>query len=410
MTAQSLSARAAVLVVDDLAANRKAVEAVLTPLGVDIVHAASGRDALRHLLEREFALLLLDIKMRDLDGFETASLIRRRPRNRDTPIIFMTAHDRSETDLVRGYALGAVDFVHTPLNAEVLFSKTSVFVELFHKTQEVRRLYVQAQEASRAKGEFLNMAAHELRTPLSVVRGYLSMLLEGVFEPLPDAPRHALEIMEAKATELNAIVDSLLTAARIDEARVPIRTETVDLAAAAREAAARAEGRRALLGAELVCEAPDGPVEVKADPAHVARILDNLVNNAFTYCVDRPSIRVAVSNGGAPAVTVEDNGVGVPEDRWDEIFDRFIRIEDEAVGPTQGTGLGLHISRELARLSGGDLRLGWSERGSGSRFILTLPPAPGARGRARARQAGKGAQPPDGLSAAPGHLQAAETR
>lgn len=379
MTETGHSGRAAVLVVDDSAASRKAVEAVLTPLGVDIVHAGSGRDALRQLLDREFALLLLDVQMRDLDGFETAALIRKRPRNRDTPIIFMTAHDQTEADLSRGYSLGAVDFVHTPLNPEVLFMKTSVFVELFHKTHEVRRLYVEAQEASRAKSEFLNMAAHELRTPLSVVRGYLSMLLEGVFEAIPESALHALEIMDAKAAELNAIVDSLLTAARIDEARVPIRTETVDLAAAVQEAIERAEGRRALLGAELTAAVPDHAVVVKADPAHVSRILDNLINNALTYCATSPRIGVELRDDGAPSVTVEDNGVGVPEDRWDAIFDRFVRIEDEAIGPTQGTGLGLHISRELARLSGGDLRVAWSERGRGSRFELKLPPAPAGR-------------------------------
>jgi signal transduction histidine kinase len=371
--------RAAVLVVDDSPANRKAVEAVLTPLGVDIVHAGSGRDALRQLLSREFALLLVDVQMGDIDGFETAALIRKRPRNRDTPIIFMTAHDQTESDLSRGYSLGAVDFVHTPLNPEVLFTKTNVFVELFHRTQEVRRLYVEAQEASRAKSEFLNMAAHELRTPLSVVRGYLSMLLEGVFEPLPEAPHQALEIMDAKAAELNTIVDSLLTAARIDEARVPIRSETVDLVTAVREAVERAEGRRALLDAALTFAVPDRQVAVKADPAHVARILDNLINNALTYCAGTPEIHLNVGDAVAPSVVIQDNGVGVPEDRWDEIFDRFVRIEDEAIGPTQGTGLGLHISRELARLSGGDLRLEWSERGRGSRFVLTLQRA--GRGR-----------------------------
>src|SRR5438105_1234440 len=164
----------AVLVVDDSAANRKAVEAILMPLGIEVLHASSGREALRQLLEHDFALLLLDIRMRDLDGFETAAMIRNRPRNRDTPIIFMTAHDQTEADLTRGYSLGAVDFIHTPLNAEILRAKAAVFVELFQKAEMVRQLYSDAQEASRAKSEFLNMAAHELRTPLSVIRGYIS--------------------------------------------------------------------------------------------------------------------------------------------------------------------------------------------------------------------------------------------
>ena len=373
MSTENLWAEAAVLVVDDSGANRKAVESILAPLGVDLVHASSGRDALRQLLDRDFALLLVDIHMRDLDGFETAALIRRRPRNRDTPIIFMTAHDQTEADLSRGYSLGAVDFVHAPIHPDVLFTKTSVFVELWHKAQEVKRLYVEAQGASRAKSEFLNMAAHELRTPLSVVRGYLSMLLEGVFGDMPEASLSALDIMGAKTEELNEIVDSLLTAARIDEARVPVRPEHVELTAAIRDALARAEGRRALLEAAIACIVPDHEVLVRADPAHVGRILDNLINNALTYCARQPQIRLSIEESEMASVAVEDNGVGIPEDRQDAIFDRFVRIEDSSVGPTPGTGLGLHISRELARLAGGDLVLESSLRGEGSRFVLKLP-------------------------------------
>ena len=370
--------RAAVLVVDDSASNRKAVEAILEPLDVDVVHAASGADALRQLLSRDFALMLLDVRMRDLDGFETAALIRQRPRNRDTPIIFVTAYDQSEADLSRGYSLGAVDFIHTPLHPDVVRAKVSVFVELYHRTAEVKDLYVDAQEASRAKSEFLNMAAHELRTPLSVVRGYVSMMLDGTF-PVAPGSLAPLEIVDRKAAELNAIVDSMLMTARIDEGRVPTEVETVDLVRAANEAVARAEGRRALLGAELTCEAAARAVPVSADPTHVARILDNLVNNALTYCAGTPRVLVTVEHGGSPRVSVEDNGVGIPGGREQAIFDRFVRIEDKAVGPTQGTGLGLYISRELARLAGGDLYLEHSAAGRGSRFVLTLPAVPASR-------------------------------
>ena len=376
--------RAAVLVIDDSAANRKAVEAILAPLGVDIVHASNGREALRHLLQREFALLLLDIRMGELDGFETAAMIRKRPSNRDTPIIFMTAHDQSETDLTRGYALGAVDFVHAPLHPDVLFTKTSVFVDLWQKTQEVTRLLSEAEAASRAKSDFLNMAAHELRTPLSVIRGYLSMLLEGVFDTLPESCRAPLDILTAKTDELNAIVDSLLLTARIDEARVQTLAQAVDLSVAVKEAAERAEGRRALLKAEIAYEPAPEPLLVRADPSHVARILDNLINNALTYCAGTPQVAIKVEAGPMSRVIVEDNGVGIPQDRRRAVFERFVRIEDASVGPTQGTGLGLHISRELARLSGGDLLLEHSERGAGSRFVVTLPSVE-SMGRVRTR-------------------------
>lgn len=371
-----MSEPAPVLLVDDSAANRKAIEAVLAPLQVSVVHAASGREALRALLEHDFALLLLDVHMRDLDGFETAALIRQRPRNRNLPIIFVTAHDQTEADLARGYALGAVDFVHTPINPEVLRAKAAVFVDLFMKADEIQRLYSEAASASRAKSEFLNMAAHELRTPLSVIRGYTSMLLDGTLAELGGTVRQPLQIIEAKAAELNEIVDSMLTTARIDFGRMPARVQTVDLVEAVVSALHRAEGRRAQLGAELQRRLPSSAVPVKADATHVGRILDNLINNALTYCSGAPRIEVSIADGATPRVVVQDNGVGIPPDRREAVFDRFVRLDDPGIGPTPGTGLGLYISRELARLAGGDLVLESSEPGAGSRFALTLPAPP----------------------------------
>ena len=370
-----MSEAAAVLVVDDSAANRKAVEAILGPLEVRVVHAADGRAALRQLLDHEFALLLLDVRMRDIDGFETAALIRKRPRNRNTPIIFVTAYDQTEADLARGYALGAVDFVHSPLNPDVLRAKASVFVDLYQKAEEIRSLYAEADAASRAKSEFLNMAAHELRTPLSVIRGYLSMLLDGTLAQPSEEVRQPLTIIDAKASELGAMVDSMLTTARIDYGRLPAHAESVDLVDAVAAALLRAEGRRLLLNATF--DRPPGPSEVlvRADATHVARILDNLVNNALTYCTSAPRLVVSVQDTPVPRAVVEDNGVGIPTDRRETVFHRFVRLDDAAIGPTPGTGLGLYISRELARLAGGDLVLEHSEPGLGSRFVLELPAA-----------------------------------
>src|SRR5947209_12414006 len=117
--------------------------------------------------------------MPDIDGFETAALIRQRKNSEHTPIIFLTAFEQAELDMARGYSLGAVDFIFSPIVPEVLRAKAAVFVELYQKTEEIRDLFAAAQESSRAKSEFLNMAAHELRTPLSVISGYLALLAEG---------------------------------------------------------------------------------------------------------------------------------------------------------------------------------------------------------------------------------------
>ena len=234
-------------------------------------------------------------------------------------------------------------------------------------------LFAEAQEASKSKSAFLSMAAHELRTPLSVITGYLSMLQDGTLTA--DKWERPLRVLMSKATELNSIVDDLLTAARIEGGKVPIDTKTLDLREMAAQALTRAEARAGLLKAELIYNEPNEPVLVNADREQLARIIDNLINNALTYTSQRPWVKLTISNEGGPALIVEDRGIGIPRDKHEKVFERFFRIDDPSLGPQPGTGLGLFISRELAERHGGTLTLEHSEVGKGSTFILSLPAA-----------------------------------
>jgi signal transduction histidine kinase len=372
--------RVSLLLVDDEPANLAALEVVLAPLGQRIVLARTGREALRHLLHEDFAAILLDVRMPEMDGFETAELIRARPATHSTPILFVTAFPEAEQDLQRAYRIGAADVIFKPFVPEFLRTKVGVFVDLHQQQRSIRELLIQAQDSSRAKSEFLNMAAHELRTPLAVIVGYLSMLDDGTFGEITADWSRVLQILIQKGGELNGIVDGLLTAARIEAGTVPRRIVDYDLREAARQAIRKATPQAELLGAEVHLDVPDTPVFVQSDPSHLARILDNLVNNALAYSQSRPWVRVTVRAGGeAHAVlTVEDRGVGIPPEMRERIFERFVRLEAPGQPLQPGTGLGLYISRELARGQGGDLEVLESEPGQGStmalRLALTRPP------------------------------------
>jgi len=376
-----------ILVVDDNPSKLLAIRTILEPLGQNIHEAGSGTEALRQLLKTDFAVILLDVQMPGMDGYETAELLRRRQRSEVTPIIFVTAFDKGETQLSRGYGLGAVDFVFAPIVPEILRAKVSVFVELNKKTEELKaslerngELLKEAQEASRSKSAFLNMAAHELRTPLSVLRGYISMLRDGTLGDLSDAWSHPVEVIEWKAGELNDLVNDLLFAARVDAGRIPAEVVTLDLAEAAREAVERAGPRATLTGAQTACEVPERPVPVDVDRDHLRRVLDNLVNNALTYHAGEPWVRVQVTADPLPSVVVEDHGIGIDPVEGERIFERFYRVNDTTLGPQAGTGLGLYISRGLAERHNGTLRLHQSQPGKGSIFVLSFPAsaAPGA--------------------------------
>lgn len=239
------------------------------------------------------------------------------------------------------------------------------------------RLFEEAQEANRTRSDFLNMAAHELRTPLTVIKGYLSMLSDGSLGEPPPRWEQTVHLLARKSDELVRLVDDLLLTSRLESGGLPVRSARIDLSQAIEAAARRAEPRVTLLQGRLELNLPPGPVEVEADPDHVSRVLDNLINNALTY--RRPGepawVRLeAAVEAESAVVAVEDNGRGVPSDMRERIFERFIRVEDGSDRPA-GTGLGLYISRQLAERHRGRVELERTVSGVGSRFVLRLPVA-----------------------------------
>ena len=237
------------------------------------------------------------------------------------------------------------------------------------------RLIARAQEAERAKSEFMNVAVHELRAPLTVTSGYLAMALEGGFGDLSRPLKDALQIAERKTEEAKRLADDLLTVARIEGGAVKPMTARFVVSQVVQAAVARARPRADLLKASLAIEAADD-IEAVADPAMTGKILDNLLNNALAYSESTPSVRVTVRrDGDRVAIGVTDNGIGITPEDLGRIFARFTRGTDRRVLEKPGTGLGLYVSRGLAQEMGGSLELEASHPGRGSTFALRLPRA-----------------------------------
>ena len=249
-TQRSADERVKILIVDDQPDNLLSAEAVLEGLGEEIVKALSGREALRQLLDHDFAVILLDVMMPGMDGFETATLIRQRDRSRDTPIIFLTALGKSEEHLFRGYDVGAVDYLFKPIVPEVLRSKVLVFAELYRKSSLIKRhsellerrnteLEHALSELERAGGEiqrlnqhlerriaeldtvnkeleaFSYSVSHDLRAPLVRIAGFSQALQESYADKLDAAGRLHLERVNTSARRMCALVDDLLNLSRV---------------------------------------------------------------------------------------------------------------------------------------------------------------------------------------------------
>jgi len=247
------------------------------------------------------------------------------------------------------------------------------FVDTQERKEEMSRLYESARLASAAKTEFLHMAAHELRNPISVLTGYLVMLSDGSLGPAPERWKGPLEVLTAKTRELNHIVTSLLEASRVEANPLPRSRGLIDLRTVVREACERARPRADLLGAEVASSLSADPIKVEADAEELGRILDNLINNALTYNLRSPRLSVVVSSDrGRAFARVADNGAGIPDHERDRVFERFYRTNDSAFRNVPGTGLGLYISRQLAEGHGGSLVIDSSTPG-GTVFALALP-------------------------------------
>jgi signal transduction histidine kinase len=379
--------KVSILVVDDRADKRLAYEVMLAELKQNIVCVRSGKEALRRLLREDFAAILLDVNMPGMDGFETAALIRQRQRCETTPIIFVSAINDTLTHISRGYSLGAVDYILTPVVPDILRAKIAVFVDLFKKTEQIKRqaeereslireqaiaehARVEAERASEAKDRFLAMLSHELRTPLTPVLASVFMLERE--DNVPKVIHESLQLIR-RNVELEArLIDDLLDLTRISKGKVQLSFEIVDAHTLLRNALEICQFEIEQKKLELRSEFAATKVYLQADPARLQQIFWNLIKNAvkFTPHGGKLGIRTTNNGDGQFRLEVEDSGCGIDPGVLPRIFHAF-----EQAGRTQlgGLGLGLAISKALVEAHHGSIRAESQGRDSGATFTALFP-------------------------------------
>lgn len=411
-----------ILLVDDQPGRLLTYRAILEPLGETLVEATSGMDALKRLMEDEYALILLDVNMPGMDGFETASLIHQHPRYENTPIIFVTAVNVSDMDRVQGYKLGAVDYVMVPVIPEILRSKVMVLaelhrkrvalvtanaqlaaanaalqeeksreldalnaslrlansaleaqnVELLREIAERSRAEEKLREADRRKDEFLATLAHELRNPLAPLQNALGIRrMRGSIDADDDGLQ---QTMERQVTLLVRLIDDLLDIARISQAKLTLRLEPATLqqvVAAAVEIARPAIDHG---GHALELGLPEAPLALHADPARLSQVFANLLNNAAKYSEPHGRIRIDCELAdGQMHVRVTDSGIGLGSDQIERIFDLFAQADSTSDRAQGGLGIGLTLVRRLTEMHGGAVAVSSAGAGQGATFTVTLP-------------------------------------
>jgi signal transduction histidine kinase len=373
-----------ILVVDDLPEKLLAYRTVLDELGQTLVLASSGQEALREALRHEFAVILLDVNLPDIDGLETAELLRKHPVTRHTPIIFLSAF-ADEPQMKRGYALGAVDFIQSPSVPEVVRSKVKVFVELALMQRRARAMEEErlalfqveaekraAEEANRRKDEFLAMLSHELRNPLAPLRNVVEILRRA---PVTDATvSWAREVLERQVVNLSLLVDDLLDVSRVAQGKVKLQKEPAELAKIISNAVEIARPLTRSRRHQVMVSMPPAPVWVLADFGRLTQVFANLLTNAAKYTPEGGQIELSATTlDGKVEVAVQDNGIGIEAELLPRVFDLFIQA-DRSLGRSEGgLGIGLTVVKRLVELHDGEIAAQSGGADKGSVFTVVLP-------------------------------------
>ncbi|HKC55723.1 MAG TPA: response regulator [Vicinamibacterales bacterium] len=413
-----------ILIVDDHRDNLVALEAVLSRLGHRTLLAESGRAALRILMQEDVALVLLDVAMADMDGYEVAGLIHGRPANRDTPIIFITANPKSAAAVFKGYSVGAVDYIFKPVSADVLISKVNVFVDLYQRSwalkreaeelgrahdaldlrvrerteqlaranerlkaviaqrrraeaertdllrreQEARR---EAERVNRMKDQFLATLSHELRTPLNAMLGWAHLLETGQLDP--DRVQRAVKVIKNSAFAQKQLIEDILDVSRIVNGRMMLNMSSVDIRSIVDGALDTLRPAAEAKQITVMTDIADVPATC-GDRDRLQQIVWNLLSNAIKFTPRDGRVDVRVDTLAADVrIVVADNGQGIEPAFLPHIFDRFSQADSSMTRAHGGLGLGMSIVRHLVELHGGTVRAESEGENRGATLTVTLP-------------------------------------
>lgn len=387
------------LAVDDLEENLLSLEALLKSERVIILKARSGPEALELLLKHDVALALLDVQMPEMDGFELAEMMRGTGRTQRVPIIFLTAGTANMQRRFRGYEAGAVDFLQKPIEADILRSKAEVFFSLARQQRLVERqrdaLQVSAetnaklllesqqyaaalQEADQRKDEFLANMSHEIRTPMNAVIGLANILANS--SPLTPKQKEFIDTLRTSADALLGLINDLLDISKIESSPIEFEEIPFRLTDVVNEAMRMMQVRAAEKGLTLMFDNQSFALGDRlhvGDPARLRQILLNLCSNGIKF-TDKGSITIEIDCEKSETAVdhivlrVRDTGIGIPPEKLDAVFQKFVQADSSINRKYGGTGLGLAITRSLVERMGGTIQVE-SVLGSGSTFLIRLP-------------------------------------
>ena len=361
-----------ILAVDDDRINLRIIGGILRHEGYEIAEAASGEQALESYATFQPNLVLLDVMMPGIDGFTTCRTLKKTYGDKCAPVIFVTAKSEAD-DVVMGFDAGGVDYLTKPFRPKEVVARIRTHPSNQQLVEQQKHLVDQLSKANAAKDRFLGMCAHDLRNPLSSIRGLAELLGEGAIGDITNEQKEIIQTIHGASQSMLQLVNELLDVATIEAGHLKLDKAPTSVVEIVERSVhlSNIEAAKKSTRIELVTAQGDPMVEV--DRNKMRQVVDNLISNAVKYSPKGSIITVQIHSDGAVAgFAIRDNGPGIPENERHKLFRDYGRLSTTPTGGEKSTGLGLAICRKIVEAHSGTIGV-TNLPGRGAEFFVSLP-------------------------------------
>ncbi|MGF1450288.1 MAG: response regulator [Opitutales bacterium] len=364
-----------ILLVDDDRATRMLIHNVLKGNGFEVQEAASGEEAVKLLGAGCPDIVLLDVLMEGMDGFEACPALKKLPGMKDVPIIFLTG--RSDTKAVlEGFKAGASDYITKPFRPPEALARIRTHLKVRDLIRQQRQNMADLEKANQAKNKMMSVVSHDLKNPIGAIRGLAEFLQDGSFGELSKEQKEMVRSIHSAADAMFGLVKDLLDVSLMDNDAISLNFAETDFCSLVIDAVNLHQVSAEKKKIEIRYDGPREGTPILCDRTQARRVLDNLVTNALKFSPSGTTVRVELVDAGEDfLLSVCDQGPGVPEDEKDQLFKHLGRTSNRPTGGEQSTGLGLAICKKIVEAHGGSIGFENQETG-GARFHASFPLAP----------------------------------
>ncbi|WP_443937303.1 sensor histidine kinase [Pedobacter sp. MW01-1-1] len=365
-----------ILIVDDRSENLIALSKVLQAHNFEVDTASSGEEALKKVLHNNYVLIILDVQMPNMDGFEVAEAITGYSKAKDTAIIFLSAVNTELKFITKGYLSGGLDYITKPVDINILLLKIKTFYRIYEQNRKLNEMQDKLLEeiefrkaAENKKDEFISIASHELKTPLTSVKGYIQLLERSIAKSDNETAIRHLGKANIQLEKLNSLIADLLDISKIESGKLKFNMENFCVEHMLNNAIEMLQQSHPDFTITKIGQTHEN---IFGDEMRIEQVVLNFITNAIKYSPGTNKINVTTSiSNGQFSLSVRDFGIGIPQEQQQKIFDKFYRVEENS-NRFNGLGIGLYICSEIIKRHGGTIGVK-SKENEGAEFYFIIP-------------------------------------